>query len=82
MEIFCSVEFVSAGLAITHAFIPPTPGPVAVADILNADLGWVILVGFIVGVPTAIVRGPLFGKYIASKIFVAAPEHFKKESLF
>ena len=69
-----------AGLAITHAFIPPTPGPVAVADILSADLGWVILVGFIVGVPAAIVSGPLFGKYIASKIFVAAPERFKNES--
>ena len=46
-----------AGLAITHAFIPPTPGPVAVADILNADLGWVILFGFIVGIPTAIISG-------------------------
>lgn len=62
-----------AGLAITHAFIPPTPGPVAVADILNADLGWVILFGFLVGIPTAIVCGPLFGKYIAKKIFVEAP---------
>jgi len=69
-----------AGLAITHAFIPPTPGPVAVADILNADLGWVILVGFIVGIPTAIVSGPLFGKFIASKIFIAAPEGFQKKS--
>ena len=68
-----------AGLAITHAFIPPTPGPVAVADILNADLGWVILVGFIVGVPTAIVSGPLFGKFIASKIFVAAPKGFENK---
>ncbi|MEZ4950238.1 MAG: hypothetical protein R2784_12725 [Saprospiraceae bacterium] len=28
-----------AGLAVAHTFIPPTPGPVAVADILNADLG-------------------------------------------
>jgi len=63
-----------AGLAITHAFIPPTPGPVAVADILNADLGWVILVGFIVGVPTAIISGPVFGKFIASRIFVEAPK--------
>ena len=63
-----------AGLAITHAFIPPTPGPVAVADILNADLGWVILVGFIVGIPTAIVSGPIFGKFIASEIFIAAPK--------
>jgi Gnt-I system low-affinity gluconate transporter len=27
-----------AGLAVTHSFIPPTPGPVAVADIINASL--------------------------------------------
>ena len=63
-----------AGLAITHAFIPPTPGPVAVADMLNADLGWVILFGFIVGLPTAFVCGPLFGKYIANKIYIEAPK--------
>ncbi len=63
-----------AGLAITHSFIPPTPGPVAVADILKADLGWVILFGFIVGIPTAIVCGPLFGKYISKKIFIEAPK--------
>lgn len=63
-----------AGLAITHAFIPPTPGPVAVADILKADLGWVILFGFIVGIPTAIICGPIFGKYIANKIFIEAPK--------
>lgn len=64
-----------AGLAITHAFIPPTPGPVAVADILNADLGWVILFGFIVGIPTAMVSGPIFARYIAKKIQIAAPEY-------
>jgi len=64
-----------AGLAITHAFIPPTPGPVAVADILDADLGWVILFGFIVGIPTALVSGPIFARYIAKKIQIAAPEY-------
>ncbi len=63
-----------AGLAITHAFIPPTPGPVAVADILKADLGWVILIGFIVGIPTAIISGPIFAKYIAKRIHIDAPE--------
>lgn len=63
-----------AGLAITHAFIPPTPGPVAVADILGADLGWVIVFGFIVGIPTAVVSGPLFAKYIARRIHINAPE--------
>lgn len=63
-----------AGLAVTHAFIPPTPGPVAVADILNADLGWVILFGFIVGIPTAIISGPIFAKYISKRIHINAPE--------
>jgi Gnt-I system low-affinity gluconate transporter len=63
-----------AGLAITHAFIPPTPGPIAVSDILGADLGWVILFGFLVGIPTAIICGPIFAKYIAQKIHVNAPE--------
>jgi gluconate transporter len=63
-----------AGLAITHAFIPPTPGPVAVADILKADLGWVILIGFLAGVPTAIICGPLFAKFIAKRIQVEAPK--------
>ncbi|WP_203255881.1 GntP family permease [Hyunsoonleella ulvae] len=62
-----------AGLAITHAFIPPTPGPVAVADILKADLGWVILFGCIAGIPTAVVCGPIFGKYVAKKIQIEAP---------
>ena len=62
-----------SGLAITHSFIPPTPGPVAVADIIGADLGWVILMGVIAGVPTAIVSGLFFGKYIAAKIQITAP---------
>ena len=68
-----------AGLAITHSFIPPTPGPVAVADILKADLGWVILFGFLVGIPTAIISGPLFAKFIAKKIHINAPELISDE---
>lgn len=69
-----------AGLAVTHAFIPPTPGPIAVADILGADLGWVILLGFIVGIPTAIVAGPVFGKYIGNKIHIAIPDYVGMEN--
>ncbi len=69
-----------AGLAVTHAFIPPTPGPVAVADILKADLGWVILFGFIAGIPAAIISGPLFAKFIAKRIHVDAPKMSDKIS--
>ena len=63
-----------AGLAITHGFIPPTPGPVAVADIIGANLGWVIILGFIVGIPAAIVSGPLFAKYIVKAINIPIPK--------
>jgi len=62
-----------AGLAVTHSFVPPTPGPVAVADIIKVPLGWVILFGLILGLPTAILAGPVFGKYISKKITVPAP---------
>ena len=63
-----------AGLAITHSFIPPTPGPIAVADILGANLGWVIIFGFIIGLPAAILSGPVFARYISKKIQITAPE--------
>jgi Gnt-I system low-affinity gluconate transporter len=62
-----------AGLAITHSFIPPTPGPIAVAELIHADLGWVILFGAITGIPAMIIAGPLFGKFIAKRIFIAVP---------
>lgn len=67
-----------AGLAITHSFIPPTPGPVAVADILGANLGWVIVFGFIIGLPTAIISGPIFAKYISTKIEIGQIDPFQK----
>lgn len=62
-----------AGLAVAHSFIPPTPGPVAVADIIDAQLGWVILLGIILGIPTAIIAGPIFGRYISTKIHLETP---------
>jgi len=64
-----------AGLAVTHSFIPPTPGPIAVANLIGADLGWVILFGFIAGIPAMIVAGPIFGKYIAAKIHATIPAY-------
>jgi len=48
-----------AGLAVGHAFIPPTPGPVLVATMLNVDLGWVIMVGIFCGIFAMIVAGPV-----------------------
>jgi Gnt-I system low-affinity gluconate transporter len=62
-----------AGLAVTHAMVPPTPGPMAVAEILDVDMGWVILFGIIIGLPTVIIAGPVFGRFISKKIYIPAP---------
>ncbi len=67
-----------AGLAVTHSFIPPTPGPVAAAGIIGADLGWVILWGTVAGIPAVIIGGILFGKYIGNRINVGIPEYFQE----
>lgn len=68
-----------AGMAVGHAFIPPTPGPVAVAQILDVPLGWMIGIGLVVGFPTAVVAGPVFGKYIGKKIKVDIPDFVNYE---
>ncbi|RZT21201.1 GntP family permease [Fictibacillus sp. BK138] len=68
-----------AGLAVTHSFVPPTPGPIAVADLLGAELGWVILFGVLAGIPSAILAGPVFGRYIAKKIHVSVPDYMELE---
>ncbi len=71
-----------AGLAVGHAFIPPTPGPILVATMLGVDLGWVILVGIFCGTIAMIVAGPIFGSYVGKKYMVAVPEHVAKQEDF
>ena len=57
-----------AGLAIGHAFVPPTPGPVLVAEMLNVELSYVIILGIIIGIPAMILAGPVFGKFAGNNI--------------
>lgn len=64
-----------AGMAVTHAFVPPTPGPVAVAYFLQVNLGYVIMWGVIVGLPTAIICGPWLCSKVATLVDVKIPEH-------
>ncbi|MBO5094377.1 MAG: gluconate permease [Lachnospiraceae bacterium] len=68
-----------AGLAVGHAFIPPTPGPVLVATYLGVDLGWVIVVGIICGIFAMIVAGPIWGGYCGNKYMVAVPQHVQDQ---
>ncbi|MEQ9377199.1 MAG: GntP family permease [Imperialibacter sp.] len=42
------------GATASHSLVPPTPGPIATAGILNADLGMVIFWGLIISITTLI----------------------------
>lgn len=68
-----------AGLAVGHAFIPPTPGPVLVATMLDVELGWVILVGIFCGIFAMIVAGPVWGAICGNKFMVPVPEHVAEQ---
>ena len=68
-----------AGLAVGHAFIPPTPGPVLVATMLNVELGWVILVGECCGFFAMIVAGPVWGAVCGKKYYVPVPDQIANQ---
>ncbi|MGO4425690.1 GntP family permease, partial [Streptomyces sp. MCAF7] len=62
-----------AGLSMTHAFLPPHPGPVAAAGLLHVDLGWVILMGVLVGVPSVLAAWA-YAAWIGNRLFVPVPQ--------
>ena len=57
------------GLLASHTLVPPTPGPIAAAGILGADLGLVIALGFPISF-LALMCGIFFAKKYASKTYI------------
>ena len=57
------------GLMASHTMVPPTPGPIAAAGILGADLGLVIAFGFPVSI-IALIAGLVFASKYASKTYI------------
>ncbi len=61
------VVALSLGLYATHTMVPPTPGPIAAAKYLNADLGLVILWGLLVSM-MALAAGWMFAVKYARRV--------------
>jgi GntP family gluconate:H+ symporter len=59
---------VAAGLAASHTLVPPHPGPMIAIATLGADVGKTILYAVVVGLPVAIIGGPIFGRFISRRI--------------
>jgi gluconate:H+ symporter, GntP family len=60
-----------AGLSVVHGLVPPHPAAMLAVTIFKADVGRTIFFALLVGVPSAILAGPLFAKLIAPHIALA-----------
>jgi gluconate:H+ symporter, GntP family len=61
-----------AGLSAAHGLVPPHPGPLAAVERLGADTGRTLFYSLIVGLPVAMIAGPLLGRFVASRVDVEA----------
>ncbi len=68
-----------ASLSVTHGFLPPHPSPTALVAQFNADMGTTLFYGVLIGLPTAILAGPVFSRALKNikatplQTFNAAP---------
>lgn len=57
-----------AGISVVHGLVPPHPAAMLAVTAFNADIGRTIFYALVVGIPTAIIAGPLYAKFIAPRI--------------
>lgn len=67
----------AASLSVTHGFLPPHPGPTAIAALFKADIGKTLIYGFVLAVPIVVIAGPLFASLL--KKLAAAPMAVSEE---
>jgi GntP family gluconate:H+ symporter len=75
-----TIVAVSLGAMVSHSLIPPTPGPIATAGILGADLGQVILYGTIISL-VALIPVYFFVQKWVTKISVRPRENSQNQEI-
>jgi len=57
-----------AGLSVVHGLVPPHPAAMLAVEIFHADVGRTILYALLIGIPCALVAGPIYAHWIAPRI--------------
>jgi GntP family gluconate:H+ symporter len=60
-------------MSVMHGLMPPHPGPVVAVAALGAKMGLVLFWGFVIGIPTAAVAGPLFARFAVRYVEASPP---------
>lgn len=63
-----------AALSTLHGMLPPHPGPLTAMTGLHADLGLTLAVGIVCAVPTVILAGPVYARWIAPRLTDVRPD--------
>lgn len=66
----------AAALSVTHGFLPPHPGPIALAGIFHADIGKTLIYGLILSIPIAAIAGVFFPRLILKRNDNVATQNF------
>lgn len=68
------------GLLLTHCIVAPTPGPLAVAGQIGANVGWFIIYGIIVSLPASLLCGWQYANILNKKLTDADRKAGKAEA--
>lgn len=75
-----------AALSVTHGFLPPHPGPTAMAVMFEANVAYILLYGMLIAIPAILVAGLFFSNFLKGmhplppKEFIA-PRQFSEEEM-
>lgn len=74
---------VIAALITMHGLVPPHPGPTAIVEIFNANIGQTVIYGIIAAVPGIILGGPVFTKFLSKEFLeIEIPEALYSDKTF
>ena len=56
------------GLSVAHGFLPPHPAAMIAVTAFHASVGKTIVYALLIGVPTAVVAGPLYARWVSPRV--------------
>lgn len=64
----------AGAFSVMHVFVPPHPGPIAASEFFGAQVGYVLIAGIIIALPTWYLTGYLLGKFLGRKFPLPVPD--------
>lgn len=70
-----------AGLSVVHALVPPHPAAMLAVQAFQASVGQTLLYAILIGIPTAIIAGPVYARFIVPRISLPADNPLQRQFL-